>query len=163
MVWILIVIIGAAADQFLKATFTTMLASGESIPVIDGFFYLVLRTNPGAAWSFLADKEWGGYVLIAVSSIASAAMLIFILKYPDRRIKACLAFLCAGSVGNLIDRIRFGSVTDYLDFHFGSYVFPTFNLADTLIVCSSIVLGILVLFGTSPQPATTEAPLGKKD
>ena len=163
MVWILIVILGAAADQFLKALATSGLGDGASVPVIDGFFYLVLRINPGAAWSFLADKEWGGYVLIAVSAVASLAMLVVILKYPDRRIKTCLAFLCAGSIGNLIDRIRFGGVTDFLDFHFGSYVFPTFNLADSLIVCSSIVLGILVLFGKSPQPATTEASPGKQD
>lgn len=161
MVWILIVILGAAADQFMKSLATSGLANGESIPIIDGFFYLVLRVNTGAAWSFLADAEWGRYALIAVSTVASLVMLILILRYPDRRIKACLAFLCAGSVGNLVDRIRFGGVTDYLDFHFGSYVFPTFNLADTLIVCSSIVLGILVLFGKSPQPATSEAPPGK--
>lgn len=53
--------------------------------------------------------------------------------------------ITAGSVGNLIDRIRLKAVTDYLDFHFGRYIFPTFNLADMLIVCGTILLMIFVL------------------
>jgi len=159
MVWILIVILGTVADQLTKALVIARIDAFTSIPVIDGFFYLVYRTNSGAAWSLFHNQEWGRILLVVVSSVASLVMLYLIATYPDKRIKACLAFLCAGSIGNLVDRIRLGSVTDFLDFHFGSYVFPTFNLADTLIVCSSIVLGLVVLFmKPQPKPETSMEP-----
>jgi signal peptidase II len=153
MVWILIVILGAAADQLLKAMVSARIDPSASVPVIDGFFHLIHRFNTGAAWSLFDDQAWGRILLAAVSSVASLVMLYLIVTYPDKRIKTCLAFLCAGSIGNLIDRIRLGGVTDYLDFHFGTYVFPTFNLADSLIVCSSIALGLVVLF-MKPAPKT---------
>ena len=156
MVWILIVILGAVADQLTKALVVARIDAFTSIPVIDGFFYLVHRTNTGAAWSLFQNQEWGRILLAGVSTVASLVMVYLILTYPDKRVKACLAFLCAGSIGNLVDRIRLGRVTDFLDFHFGTYVFPTFNLADTLIVCSSIALGLVVLFMKPPEkPAAT--------
>ncbi len=161
MVWILIAIVGAVADQLLKAYLSGILDPAKARPVIDGFFYLALRTNTGAAWSFLADSDAGRILLATVSVVASLVMIVAILTYPDRRIRACLAFLCAGSMGNLVDRLRFGGVTDYLDFHFGTYVFPTFNLADTLIVCSSIALGIVVLF--AKDLPTWRWPARRKD
>ncbi len=146
MVWFLIVILGAAADQFTKALVSARIDAFSSVPVVDGFFYLVHRFNAGAAWSLLDGKDWGRILLAAVSSLASLVMLYLIATYPDKHIKVCLAFLCAGSVGNLVDRIRLGGVTDFLEFHFGTYVFPIFNLADSMIVCSSIALGLVVLF-----------------
>lgn len=153
MVWILIVVVGAAADQLIKAWLSGALVPESPLWVIDGFFSITLRTNTGAAWSLFAGSEAGRIALAAISALASLAMLAAILLYPDRRVKACLAFLCAGSVGNLVDRIRTGRVIDFLDFHFGSYVFPTFNLADMMIVCSSIALGIVVLFARDlPSP-----------
>ena len=71
------------------------------------------------------------------------ACILFRVKVKALRI--CLTLIISGSIGNMIDRIRFLKVTDYLDFHFGNYVFPTFNLADMLIVCGTILLCILLI------------------
>jgi signal peptidase II len=152
MVWLIIIALLSSADQLIKALIKS-LAAARDLPVIDGFFYLTYRVNPGAAWSFLAGQAWGIYLLIAFSAVISLLLLIFIMKSRNSRLQACLAVICGGSVGNLIDRIKDGGVTDYLDFHFGSYVFPTFNLADSLIVCGTIALCLLILFDPALLPA----------
>ena len=150
MVWaIIVIVLLTSADQLLKLLVKTNLSPTDSMPVIDNFFYLVNRRNTGAAWSFLAGKDWGIYVLAAVSAVVTAVMLVIIWKSRHTRLKACLALIAAGSLGNLIDRVRDLAVTDYLDFHFGSYVFPTFNLADMLIVCGTILLALLILLDQS--------------
>ncbi len=149
MVWGIIIILMGAADQLLKLLVKMNVSVADRIPVIDGFFYIVYRQNPGAAWSFLAGKSWGIYVLAAVSAVITVLLIFIIYKTRNVRLKACLTIICSGSVGNLIDRVRDGGVTDYLDFHFGNYVFPTFNLADMLIVCGTILLSILLLLDKS--------------
>jgi signal peptidase II len=145
MVWIIIIVLLSSADQLLKAVVRANVPATGQIPVIDGFFYIINRKNPGAAWSFLAEKPWGIYVLIGVSAVVTLVMLFILFKARKVALKSCLAVISAGSIGNLIDRIREGRVTDFLDFHFGSYVFPTFNLADSLIVCGTILLGVLLI------------------
>lgn len=145
MVYLIIIILLTAADQGIKYLVVSRIGETEAIPVIDSFFYLVNRRNSGAAWSFLADQAWGIYALAAVSAIASLVMLVILFRTGNRRLKACLSVIVGGSIGNLIDRVRLLSVTDYLDFHFGSYVFPTFNLADMLVVCGTLLLCLLLL------------------
>lgn len=160
MVWaIIVVVLLAGADQLLKLAVKTNIPLDGSVPVIDGFFNLTNRQNTGAAWSFLADKDWGIYFLIASSSIMTIILLAIIWRSTNVKLKACLTVIAAGSAGNLIDRIRDRSVTDYLDFHFGNYIFPTFNLADILVVCGTILLGLLILTDHSllqSKPKATE-------
>jgi signal peptidase II len=160
MVWIIIIVLLSAADQLIKAVISAQVTPAGQIIVINGFFNIIDRKNTGAAWSFLANQPWGIYVLIGISSVATLIMLVILFKVKKSIFKACLAFISAGSIGNLIDRIRDGRVTDYLDFHFGSYVFPTFNLADMLIVCGSILLGFLIIIDPglrSPEKAVKSA------
>lgn len=149
MVWAIIIILCIAADQLTKAVVESSIQGMESIPVIDGFFYIIHRVNKGAAWSFLANKDWGIYLLAAISMIASILMIILIYKSSNVKLKAALSFICAGSIGNLIDRAFYKGVTDFLDFHFGSYVFPTFNVADMCIVCGTIFLGLVLIMDPS--------------
>jgi signal peptidase II len=149
MVWLIIIILLSSADQLIKAVIRTSLTAADQLAVIDGFFYIISRKNPGAAWSFLAETPWGIYVLASFSAILSVVMIIMIFKVSNVKLKACLAIICGGSIGNLIDRIRDGSVTDFLDFHFGAYIFPTFNLADMLIVCGTILLSLLIFLDPS--------------
>lgn len=161
MVWTIIIILCVAADQLTKALAESSLKSVDTIPVIDGFFYLTYRVNKGAAWSFLADKPWGISVLAAISFVASVIMLIMIYKTTNIKLKAALSFICAGSIGNLIDRAFYKGVTDFLDFHFGSYIFPTFNVADSLVVCGTIFLAIVLftdpsILNDKPAPKITE-------
>lgn len=146
MVWILIVAVLAAIDQLIKNVITKVLPGDARKIVIDSFFYLVNRRNTGAAWSFLADLSWGIIVLSVLSAIASAALLIMIFIFQKKRYKLALTLMASGAIGNLIDRVRDGGVVDYLDFHFGTYIFPTFNLADICLVVGTILLSIFVLF-----------------
>ncbi|NCA97795.1 MAG: signal peptidase II [Clostridia bacterium] len=146
MVWILIIAVLATADQLIKSLVVRLLPGDTFKIVIDSFFYLVNRRNTGAAWSFLANQSWGIIVLSVLSAIASLALVILTLVIRKKRYQAVLSLMAAGAIGNLIDRVRDGGVIDYLDFHFGSYVFPTFNLADICLVVGTILLSLFVLF-----------------
>ncbi|MHB1453641.1 MAG: signal peptidase II [Saccharofermentanales bacterium] len=146
MVWTLIIIILVAADQISKYFVRDLIDKTDSIPVIDGFFYLIYRINKGAAWSFLANKDWGIYVLAAISFVASIVMIYLIIRSRNRRFKTVLSIICAGSIGNLIDRVAFKGVTDFVDLHFWNYNFPTFNVADSLVVCGTILMALFILF-----------------
>ncbi|MHB8961770.1 MAG: signal peptidase II [Saccharofermentanales bacterium] len=146
MVWTIIIIFLVAVDQISKLFVRDMIGKTDSVPVIDGFFYLIYRTNRGAAWSFLANKDWGIYVLAAISFIASCVMIYLIYKSENKRFKAVLSIICAGSIGNLIDRVAFKGVTDFVDLHFWTYNFPTFNVADSLVVCGTILMALFILF-----------------
>lgn len=163
MVWAIIIILCVAADQLSKAVAESSLQAVDSIPVIDGFFYLSYRVNRGAAWSFLADKSWGIYVLAAVSLIASVIMIVMIYKSTNNKMKAALSFICAGALGNLVDRVMYKGVTDFLDFHFGSYVFPTFNIADSLVVCGTIFLAIVLLTDPTILSDAPKNQIGQKE
>lgn len=105
--------------------------------------------NAGGAFSFLAEKSWGIFVLAGISVVVSILLLIALYRLRAKNvpwIRFALALLVAGTIGNMIDRIRTRYVVDYLMFQFGSYTFPVFNLADMCIVCGSILLAILLLF-----------------
>lgn len=145
MVWIIIIVLLVGADQLLKQLVMSSLSGQATITVIENFFYIVHRRNTGAAWSFLAEADWGIIVLSVLSGVASLCLLGLTLWMKKARYKAPLALMTAGAIGNLIDRIRFKSVTDFLDFHFGKYIFPTFNLADMCLVAGTILLCWFVL------------------
>lgn len=129
---------------------------GESITVIPGFFYLVHVGNTGAAWSMLTGKST---LLAAIAIITLAGIYFFrsTLGLRDRLAQFAFGLLCGGIVGNLVDRIQHQHVVDFLDFHFGSYVYPTFNVADSAI-CVGVVLYLWHSFKT--QPAATPEKSG---
>lgn len=132
-----------AADQLTKAWITSRLplgsyGPGESITVIPGFFYLVHVGNTGAAWSLFTGKSF----YLAVVALVTLAAIFFwrrALGLRDRLTQVAFGLLCGGIVGNLVDRIQHRHVVDFLDFHFGSYVYPTFNVADSGI-CVGVIL-----------------------
>lgn len=130
-------------DQFSKGWIVSRLpypTYGEprAIRVIDGFFYIVHVGNTGAAWSMFSGQ---GVVLGALAVATLLAIFIWRralgLRSPVAQI--CFGLLCGGIAGNLIDRLRHGHVIDFVDLHFGSYVYPTFNVAD-----SGICVGVLL-------------------
>ena len=145
MIWMLFIAFMVTVDQVSKILIRSNIDKNQSITVIEGFFYISHRTNRGAAWSFLANKDWGIYALAGVSLIASCVMIYIILRTKNKRFRAVISVICAGSIGNFIDRMVFLGVTDFLEFHFGDYVFPVFNVADSLIVCGSAAMIIFML------------------
>ncbi|MBO4251449.1 MAG: signal peptidase II [Clostridia bacterium] len=113
--------------------------------VIDDFFYLSYSTNTGAGFSFLADKEWGQILFKILTPFALVAFLLvylFALKKSYKWLSYSVVLMVAGTIGNFIDRLLNGAVVDFLSFKFGSYYFPTFNVAD---ICLTVGV-IMVIF-----------------
>jgi signal peptidase II len=139
--WLLPSMVVIVLDQLSKHWIVQMLSFAESRPVTT-FFNLALAHNTGAAFSFLAEAGgWQRLFFIVVAVVASAVML-YLLRKHGREVLFSLA-LClvlGGALGNLIDRIRWGYVVDFLDFYYGSYHWPAFNVADMAITGGVILL-----------------------
>lgn len=142
MIWALIIIVGFVLDRLSKLWVLDSLV-GTPITVIKDFFYLRHLENEGAAFSMLQGKT---LLLSILSSVVALVLLYVLIKNKNKFLRATLAVILGGALGNLYDRITRGSVVDFLEFHFGSYVFPTFNVADSLVVVGTILLAIYILF-----------------
>ncbi|HEY3754907.1 MAG TPA: signal peptidase II [Opitutaceae bacterium] len=121
-------------DQVSKAWIVARLPFGTygegSIAVIPGLFYIVHVGNTGAAWSLLSGFSWV-LGLLAVCTLIAIGIWRQALGLRDVVTQIAFGLLCGGIVGNLADRLCRGHVVDFLDFHFGSYIYPTFNAADS--------------------------------
>lgn len=128
-------------DQLTKQAIRASFVYGESRPVIEGFFNLVYVRNDGAAWNILSGH---GLILILISFSVLVLLVVYRRSFLQEQLshKILLGLMIGGIAGNLIDRIRFGWVTDFLDFQFGSYHYPSFNIADSAI-CIAVGLYII--------------------
>jgi signal peptidase II len=128
-------------DQLTKITIEQRFEFGDVKPVT-GFFNVVLAYNKGAAFSFLASASgWQGGFLIAIAIAASVFILYLLARHGHQRLFAlALAMILGGALGNVIDRIVYGHVIDFLDFHWGDWHWPAFNLADSAIVGGAALL-----------------------
>jgi signal peptidase II len=141
--WLGVAAIVLLIDQQSKITITKLFAYGESMTV-NAFFNLVLVYNKGAAFSFLASEAgWQRAVLTAVG-IGAAVFILFLLKRHAAQRMFCwaLALILGGALGNVLDRIMYGHVIDFLDVHVGGWHWPAFNAADSAI-CLGAVLFVL--------------------
>ncbi|MGI6553251.1 MAG: signal peptidase II [Bacillota bacterium] len=122
-------------DQFSKYLVQLFLSPGETVPLIHNIFHLTYVQNPGAAFGILAHRT---YFFIVTAFLVIFFILIFFRRLDHRQVylRLGLAMALGGATGNLLDRLRFGYVVDFLDFR----VWPVFNLADT-----AIVLGVGLL------------------
>lgn len=135
-------------DQTTKAWAVRRLRLGDDISVINGFLNLIYAQNPGVAFSMLDDHgDAGRWGLSIVALVAGALVLYFFWRTPrsDDRILGALALLLAGIAGNVTDRLRLGFVIDFIDVQFGSWHYPTFNVAD-MSICIGAGLLILDMF-----------------
>jgi signal peptidase II len=147
--WKLIYLVTAGAvfliDQTTKALAVQRLRFGDDIALIPGFLNLAYAQNTGVAFSMLDDHgDSGRWGLSVVAIIASVLVVYFFWRTPrtDDRILGALALLLAGIIGNVTDRIRLGFVVDFIDVQFGSWHYPTFNVADIAVCCGA---GLLIL------------------
>ncbi len=133
--WLGIAAIIVLLDQVTKITITRLFAYGETLPVT-GFFNLILVYNPGAAFSFLGDAGgWQRYLFTGIA-IGAVAYILYLLKRHGGQLlfSFSLALIMGGAIGNVIDRIAYGHVIDFLDFYWtGIGHFPAFNVADIAI------------------------------
>ncbi len=137
------------ADQLTKAWILDSFRLYESREIIPGFFNLVYVTNSGAAFSMLADIDspWRHYFFLGIGAAALVGLTVVYwkLRKTHRFYFLALALIAGGAAGNLIDRIRFGSVVDFLDFYIRSHHWPAFNIADSAI-CVGAGLFLLINF-----------------
>lgn len=135
-------------DQSTKAWAVRRLRYGDDISVIQGFLNFAYAQNTGVAFSMLDDHgDAGRWGLSIVALIAAVLVTYFFWRTPrsDDRILGALALLLAGIAGNVTDRLRLGFVVDFIDVQFGSWHYPTFNVAD-MAICAGAGLLILDMF-----------------
>lgn len=148
-VWMMVAALIVAADQFTKWAVVKWIALYEKIPV-NSFINLTHHKNPGAAWSFLADAGgWQRWFFIALASVVSVVLIVWLWRIRKERqaiLSAGLALVLGGAIGNVIDRIVSGEVTDFIQVLFGSWAFPSFNVADAGISVGAAFLIIDALF-----------------
>lgn len=129
-------------DQITKYWIQITPALHTDVPVIRGFFYITYVKNNGAAWNIFAGKQ---IFLELLAAAAILAMLYYLNQYKkkkDRLMQVSLCLMIAGAAGNLIDRLLYGCVRDFLHFYIFGYDFPVFNLADTALC---IGVGLLLI------------------
>ncbi len=131
-------------DQVTKFIVMRHIRMFEVITVIPGFFNLAYVRNRGAAFGMLAGMTgiWRNAFFIVVTVIAVAAIVLLIRKTSERLLVAAFSLIAGGALGNLIDRVRWGEVVDFIDWYVRSYHWPTFNIADSAI---SVGVGLLVI------------------
>ncbi|PRC94865.1 signal peptidase II [Solimicrobium silvestre] len=132
--WLGLAAIVILLDQLSKITIAKLFAYGESLAVTN-FFNLTLVYNKGAAFSFLASESGWQRHLFTVIGISAALYIIYLLKNHNGQRLFCwaLALILGGALGNVIDRVMYGHVIDFLDFYYANSHFPAFNLADSAI------------------------------
>jgi len=132
MLPLIITMLVTLLDQWTKLWVIGSFGLGESRPVIEGFFHFTYVRNPGAAWGMFGNHN---IALTFLSIIMLAVLAIFRRSFLsdtlDHRI--ALGLMAGGIIGNLIDRIKYGYVVDFLDVHLGFYHWPVFNIADAAI------------------------------
>ena len=129
--WLVLALVVIVLDQISKYQIIGSFAYGERLPVIQGFFDLTLLYNPGAAFSFLAGHSgWQRWFFAGIAVVASAVLISLLFSARGQRMfSTALALILGGAIGNLVDRLVLGHVTDFLLFYQGGWAFPAFNLA----------------------------------
>lgn len=145
-----------ALDLATKAWVLRTLPLYTQKEIIPGFFNLVHVRNTGVAFSFFAgtDSPWRVYILAALT-VAALGLIFYLYREsgPEEKAKRlALGFIAGGALGNLVDRLRFGNVVDFLDFYLGSYHWPAFNVADMAVTLGAALLVAAVFRGEKDRP-----------
>lgn len=143
--WLIVASIALACigiDQLSKNIAINKLVEFHSVPVINKFFYWTLCYNTGGAWSIFSDSTW---LLVTISIIALGLIVYTLYKSDSKLYDVSASVFIGGLIGNLIDRIVQGKVTDFLDFVIFGYDFPVFNVADICICVSAVFICLSIL------------------
>ncbi|UXI70733.1 signal peptidase II [Tahibacter amnicola] len=155
LLWLVVSLVVIALDQWTKVIASTSLVEGVPDPVVPGFLNWTLSFNPGAAFSLFADaggwQRWGlGGIAIVISTV-----LVVVLARTERndwRSALPLALIIGGALGNLIDRVRFGHVVDFIQVYYQTFAWPAFNVADSAICVGAALLAWFSLRSGKDHP-----------
>lgn len=143
LAWLWLTALVLALDQLTKLAIIDGLSAYRDVVRLTPFFNLVHVHNTGAAFSLFADQPgWQRHFFLGVALVASGVILHLLRRTRGRPLfSAALALILGGALGNVIDRIAYGHVIDFLDFHVGGWHWPAFNVADSAITLGA---GLLV-------------------
>jgi signal peptidase II len=152
-------------DQLTKYLVTNYIPWHGTVRIIPGFFDLTNVRNPGAAFGILSGDHgvWRSVFFVGITLVALGVIAVLIRKAHERLLIVALSLVAGGAVGNLIDRIRYGEVVDFIEWYYKAYHWPTFNVADSAI---SVGVGLLVvdMFLKKPQPKeNTKSDTGRPE
>ncbi|MDJ0758026.1 MAG: signal peptidase II [Woeseiaceae bacterium] len=159
-IWMVVAGVIVLLDQASKWAIIEWVELYDRVP-INSFINITHQRNTGAAFSFLADASgWQRYFFITLASIVSAGITYWI--WTERRhgkfiLIAGLALILGGAIGNLVDRIALGYVTDFIQVWFGDWAFPSFNVADSAITVGAALLIIDSLFFSKEESGESSA------
>ena len=143
LIWIFVILAAVAADQLTKQLVLQFLDRNESLVVIPKLFRFTYVENRGAAFGMLDEHRW---VFMVVSTVAIVLLLFYMFKFSEKSklLRAGLSLIIGGGIGNMIDRVAYGYVVDFIDF----YAFPevwmwVFNVADA---CVCVGAGVVALY-----------------
>ncbi len=149
LIWLWISVIIIILDQSSKLWITQIISLHQSIPILPSFNFTLLH-NEGAAFSFLAQAGgWQRWFFIILTTVITTILLVWLynLERQQRLVMFSLTLIIGGALGNLIDRVLYGYVIDFIDIYYQQWHWPTFNIAD-----SAISIGVtLLLFDTIRQ------------
>jgi signal peptidase II len=142
----IIFLFSIVSDQLTKLWAVDVLKDGESIKFIGNFLRFTYAENKGAAFSILQNQLWF-FIIATVVMLGILSYMFFMTKNLTPVSRLAISMIAGGAIGNFIDRLRLGYVVDFIDVRFGSfYNFPIFNIADSFVVCGTILMIILILF-----------------
>ena len=149
MRWLWVAVVVLILDQCTKLLVDAMLAMHQSVELLP---FLALRKayNSGAAFSFLSDASgWQRWFFIILALVVIVILLAWLRRLPpgDKQVRLALVLILGGAAGNLVDRVVHGHVIDFIDFFYGSWHYPTFNVADSAIFIGACLLLLDVFRG----------------
>jgi len=151
MIWPALTVV--LLDQISKYVVLKNLRLHESVPVVAGFFNLVHIRNRGMAFGLMNRPDFNfGFYFLVIATLGAIILLLFWffkLRRDGNRITLGLSLILGGALGNLIDRLRFREVIDFLDFYLGTYHWPAFNIADSAITVGTFLVVISLFFQRS--------------
>jgi signal peptidase II len=153
-IWLLLSVVVIALDLWTKSIALAHLQYQQSVPVFEGWLNWTLTYNPGAAFSFLSDAGgWQRWFFSALAVGVSILLSVWLTRLPrhDWRQAVPFALIIGGALGNLVDRLRYGHVVDFVDVYWRTHHWPAFNIADSAIVGGAIGL-ILFTILTPARP-----------
>ena len=138
--WVVTILV---LDQLTKMIVDRTMSLHQSIPIIDGFFSLTYVRNTGAAFGIFAGSHEAFrlpfLILVSVLALGFVAVMLKRLRDEETGLITALSLIIGGAIGNLVDRVLYGEVIDFLDFYWSNYHWPAFNVAD-----SCITIGVLI-------------------
>jgi len=150
LAWLWLSLLLVVCDQVSKWYFLGILEYARPVVVIEGFWNWKLVHNHGAAFSFLAGADgWQRWFLSGLAFAITALLVYWLQRMPRGLWREALPFalIIGGALGNLIDRLRFGYVVDFIHWYWRDFHWPVFNIADSAIVAGAITLVVFSLFG----------------